>query len=422
MSAAVSGEILSAGNDAAMSSPSNQPSASPIQEPIEGQDEHDPTIPTLQDIYIPMAEDDSPQGSSTDPIQNELFKIQRLMYLVDTKFDKKVREIRANLKHEKKLINDKYAKMVQDLHRSSEETSDSSSSGPPAGRPLDASGSDKAPALARAGAKGPDILPDHHLRPDVPPDHHLRPDVLPDPHLRPDLPPDHHLRPDVLPNHHLRPDVLPDHHLRPDVLPDHHLRPDVLPNHHLKPEVTPYHHLRIEALLDHRLTSSYEDAKNDKPHSDDELDNNELITLAESKEITMTMTNAKIRIWLGMQQQPALLAGEALEQPGSSFLAAGEDCVTAEGTLREKLLRDPGFERKEKGERLLGQVLEVLFLLQEGEKGAEVLCLLQEGEKGAKVRYRHREVDIASGTPPHQIHSLPQNHWGSKDTQISIKN
>ncbi|KAL0918379.1 hypothetical protein M5K25_010383 [Dendrobium thyrsiflorum] len=91
--------------------PSNQPSASPTQEPIEGQDEHDPTNPTIQDFQIPMAEDDSPQGSSTDPIQNELFKIQRLMYLVDTKFDKKVREIRANLEHEKKLINDKYAKM-----------------------------------------------------------------------------------------------------------------------------------------------------------------------------------------------------------------------------------------------------------------------------------------------------------------------
>ncbi|KAL0904671.1 hypothetical protein M5K25_026802 [Dendrobium thyrsiflorum] len=111
-----------------MSSPSNQPSASPIQEPIEGQYEHDPTNPTIQDIQIPTSEDDSPQGSSTDPIQNEFFKIQRLMYLVDTKFDKKVREIRASLEREKKLINDKYAKMVQDLHRSSEKTSDSSSS------------------------------------------------------------------------------------------------------------------------------------------------------------------------------------------------------------------------------------------------------------------------------------------------------
>ncbi|KAH0471032.1 hypothetical protein IEQ34_000755 [Dendrobium chrysotoxum] len=74
-------------------------------------------------------------------------------------------------------------------------------------------------------------------------------------------------------------------------------------------------------------------------------------------------------------------------------------------------------------ERLLGQVLEVLCLLQKGEKGAKVLCLLQEGEKGAevlcllqegekqvKVCYRHREGDIASGTPPHQILRLtPQN-------------
>ncbi|KAL0910682.1 hypothetical protein M5K25_018759 [Dendrobium thyrsiflorum] len=104
-----------------MSTPSNQP--------IEGQDEHDPTKPTLQNIQLQDAEEDSPQGSSTDPIQNELFKIQRLMYLVDTKFDKKVREIHANLEHEKKLINDKYAKMIQDLHRSSKETSDSDSSG-----------------------------------------------------------------------------------------------------------------------------------------------------------------------------------------------------------------------------------------------------------------------------------------------------
>ncbi|KAL0915446.1 hypothetical protein M5K25_015864 [Dendrobium thyrsiflorum] len=112
-----------------MGSPNKLPTVSPIHESIEGQDEHDPTKPTFQNIQIQNAEEDSSQGSSTDPIQNELFKIQRLMYLVDTKFDKKVREIRANLEHEKKLINDKYAKMIQDLHRSSEKTSDSDSSG-----------------------------------------------------------------------------------------------------------------------------------------------------------------------------------------------------------------------------------------------------------------------------------------------------
>ncbi|KAL0925566.1 hypothetical protein M5K25_003916 [Dendrobium thyrsiflorum] len=112
-----------------MNSSSHQPSASPIHEPLEGQDEHDPTNPTIQVSQIAIVEDDSLQGSSTDPIQNELFKIQILMYLVDTKFDKKVRKIRANLEREKKMINDKYAAMIQELTQSSTKVSNSSSSG-----------------------------------------------------------------------------------------------------------------------------------------------------------------------------------------------------------------------------------------------------------------------------------------------------
>ncbi|KAL0915599.1 hypothetical protein M5K25_016028 [Dendrobium thyrsiflorum] len=112
-----------------MSSPNKLPSAFPNQEPREGQDEHDPAKPTIQTIQIPAAEGDSPQGSSTDPIQNELHKIQRLMYLCDTKFDRKIQEIRANLEYEKKMIDQKYASMIQDLNQSSKDDSDSSSSG-----------------------------------------------------------------------------------------------------------------------------------------------------------------------------------------------------------------------------------------------------------------------------------------------------
>ncbi|KAL0906363.1 hypothetical protein M5K25_024853 [Dendrobium thyrsiflorum] len=68
-----------------------------------------------------------------------------------------------------------------------------------------------------------------------------------------------------------------------------------------------------------------------------------------------------------------------------------------------------------RGERFQGQVLEVLCLLHEGEKGVEFSAFSRREnkelrfsaffrrEKNEKVFYCHREGDIASGTPPHQV-------------------
>ncbi|KAL0908160.1 hypothetical protein M5K25_022634 [Dendrobium thyrsiflorum] len=57
-----------------MDGPSNQPSANPSPEPIDFQDEHDPFKPIAPDTQIQVAKNDSPQGSSTDPIQNDVKK------------------------------------------------------------------------------------------------------------------------------------------------------------------------------------------------------------------------------------------------------------------------------------------------------------------------------------------------------------